>query len=251
MSDGSTESLKVLAQWPLRQVLSHKGYYVNGYKFHTRKHGDGRVTSNSGVCVKGSCYGDSECDYYGQLDEVIEVEYVGVERCVVVLFKCTWFDSMQGVRVDRKHDLVDVKYKSTLSTDDPFVLASQAVQVFYAPYPSMTKDLKHWWAVVKTKPRAIYEVAQSVDEVVNEDNVEAEQFFQETERITCIPSTSTDVEPVCLVTPGEFIEVGVPTEVSESEEEFEEDEEEFEDPDDDLDEDNNDDLDLSDHSSED
>lgn len=247
-SDKSTEHLKVLALGPLREVMSHKGYYVNGYKFHTREHGKNRVTSNSGVCVKGSCYNDYECDYYGVLDEVLEVHYPSIVRCVVVLFKCNWFDAFQGVRVD-KHGLVDVKHRSMLSTDDPFVLASQATQVFYAPYPSMTKDLKAWWAVVKTKPRSIYEVAQCVDEVADEDNVEGEQFFQETERVTCPPSTSTHIDPDSLVTPGAFIEIVLNIEPeneeeSENEEEFEE-EEEFEDA---SDEENDDDLILFDHS---
>lgn len=84
--------------------------------------------------MKGSCWNEYESDYYELLDEVLEVEYVGTTRCIVVLFKCTWFNTVGGVRVDPKHNLVDVKYKSRLRTDDPFILASQASQVYYAPY---------------------------------------------------------------------------------------------------------------------
>ena len=153
-----------LARGPLRYAWSYEGYFVNGYKFHTQKYGDGRVTHNSGVCVRGTCYNEPESDYYGLLDEVVEVEYQGIGRCIVVLFKCTWFDPIGGVKVVTKHNLVDINYKSRLSNDDPFVLASQAEQVYYVPYPSMKQDLKDWWAVVKTKPRGVYEIRQCVGE---------------------------------------------------------------------------------------
>ncbi|GJV78910.1 transposase, Ptta/En/Spm [Tanacetum coccineum] len=200
-SNGGNEHLKVLARGPMRYVESHKGYFVNGYKFHTLKHGDGRVTHNSGVCVKGSTYNEFESDYYGLLVEVLEVNYRDSNgRCVVVLFKCDWFEPIQGVRVNRKHNLVDIKYKSKGCQNDPFILASQAEQVYYAPYPSMTKDLKDWWAVVKATPRSIYEVTQSSSEVVD-DNVDVEEFFQENEMPTCSNTTidvneNTEIEEV-------------------------------------------------------
>ncbi|GJY85197.1 transposase, Ptta/En/Spm [Tanacetum coccineum] len=255
-SNGGNEHLKVLARGPMRYVESHKGYFVNGYKFHTLKHGDGRVTHNSGVCVKGSTYNEFESDYYGLLVEVLEVNYHDSNgRCVVVLFKCDWFEPIQGVRVNRKHNLVDIKYKSKGCQNDPFILASQAEQVYYAPYPSMTKDLKDWWAVVKATPRSIYEVTQSSSEVVD-DNVDVEEFFQENEMPTC-SNTTTDANENTEIEEVGDLEVGdAYMEVSENEEEFvdtyenlevNEAEEEFIDRYDDSDDENE--LALSDHSS--
>nr|GEV61088.1 hypothetical protein [Tanacetum cinerariifolium] len=156
-SDDLCSHLKGLARGPLCHAWSHKGYFINGFKFHTEKYEEDQVMHNSRVCVKGSCYNETECDFYGLLEEVIEVAYRGMGRCVVVLFKCKWFDAGQGVRIDNKHNLVDIKYNSRLINDEPFVLASQVEQVYYAPYSSMTKDLKDWWVVVKTKSRSIYE----------------------------------------------------------------------------------------------
>nr|GEZ57975.1 hypothetical protein [Tanacetum cinerariifolium] len=71
-SEPRNEHLKDLAYGPINEVTSHKGYIVNGYKFHTLAHGSGRVTNNIGVCVKGSCYNEEESDYYGELEKVIE-----------------------------------------------------------------------------------------------------------------------------------------------------------------------------------
>ncbi|GKF92418.1 hypothetical protein Tco_0279137, partial [Tanacetum coccineum] len=89
-SDGSNAHLKCLAQFSSTNVICCKGYLINGYKFHTQTTYGGRVTQNSGVCVKGVVSDQHESDYYGLLDEIIEVEYDSdLGRCVVVLFKCT------------------------------------------------------------------------------------------------------------------------------------------------------------------
>ncbi|GJW20015.1 transposase, Ptta/En/Spm [Tanacetum coccineum] len=95
--DLRNKQLKDLAYGPINKVTSHKRYIVNGYKFHTLTHGGGRVTNNTGVCVKGSCYNEEESDYYEELEEVIEVDYHSMlGTCMVVLFKCRWFDPIQG-----------------------------------------------------------------------------------------------------------------------------------------------------------
>ncbi|PWA47244.1 Transposase, Ptta/En/Spm [Artemisia annua] len=205
-SDDSISHLKGLARGQLRHAWSYKGYFINGFKFHTEKYGEGRVTHNSRVCVKGACYNKTECDFYGLLEEVIEVAYRGVGRCVVILFKCKWFDAARGVRIDNKHNIVDIKYKSRLINDEPFVLALQVEQVYYAPYPSMTKDLKDWWVVVKTKSRSMYELEECENEEDGDDNGDGEEFFQESE--TLIPTTSRSSseteEPICLIIQGEL-----------------------------------------------
>ncbi|KAI3710052.1 hypothetical protein L2E82_39825 [Cichorium intybus] len=229
-SNNVNQQLKNLAQGPLRHVWSHKGYFVNGYKFHTEKYGDGQVTHNNGVCVRGSTYNEHALDYYGLLNEVLEVEYHGVD-CYVVFFNCTWFDTAKngGVTVDTKHNLVDIKYNSRILKDEPFVLASQTEQVYYTLYPSMAKDLEDWWAVVKMKPRSIYEVGEcvGVDEEVDNDDIDDEgRFFQESEmlKVTTISPQNEVEEPICPVIEGEFEEVydngdeGI--EVSEKFEEF-------------------------------
>ncbi|KAK1411492.1 hypothetical protein QVD17_38041 [Tagetes erecta] len=178
--------IRDVAQGPLNYVQSHKGYFVNGYKFHTQTAYHGRVTENSGVCVKGASYDEHESDYYGLLDEILELEYhSSLGACIVVLFKCTWFHPVDGVRVDSKTNMVDVNPKVIGCTKDPFVLASQAQQVYYTPYPSKDKGLKDWWAVIKTSPRGVYELAEDDNIVGDDDEEDTEHFFQENERLTC------------------------------------------------------------------
>jgi hypothetical protein len=56
-----------------RKVKCYNGYFFNGYVFHTEEHGHGRKTYNNGVCVKGSSSSELKVDYYGRLEEVVEL----------------------------------------------------------------------------------------------------------------------------------------------------------------------------------
>ena len=92
-SNGDSNTfIQNLSKGPFRYVITYPGYFVNGYKFHTIGHGSSKATMNSGVCIKGSNYSAEESDYYGQLSEVVELEYPGLENNRIVLFKCEWFD---------------------------------------------------------------------------------------------------------------------------------------------------------------
>ena len=98
--------------------------------------------------MKGSVYDGNSTDYYGNLTEVLELNYLNGRK--VMLFRCHWFDTRSGVKVDKKTQLVMVDVKSRLNTDDVFVLASQATQVLYVP--SVVNPRAHWYSVVTTRP---------------------------------------------------------------------------------------------------
>ena len=68
------QHLKDLAWGPMRQVKTWQKFFVNGYLFHVDSLAEYKKTCNSGVCVKGE--GSSE--FYGKLNEVIQLQYPGV-----------------------------------------------------------------------------------------------------------------------------------------------------------------------------
>ena len=124
---------------------------INGYKFCTEKHDEGLTTQNSGVVVEGY-NGSDTMSYYGVLTDIIEVKYLSEKR--VILFKCKWFDTYsgeRGVKVD-KYGFVSINVNRILKTQsqDPYILASQAKQVFYAN--DMTSR-PGWKIVTKINPR--------------------------------------------------------------------------------------------------
>lgn len=89
---------------------------------------------NSGVWAKGSCYNEYERDYYVVLLNIYVLEYFGIENNIVV-FKYHWFDTERGIRMHSHHGLVEVNHKSWLASNELFVLAEQAQQVYYSCYP--------------------------------------------------------------------------------------------------------------------
>ncbi|KAJ9561963.1 hypothetical protein OSB04_007123 [Centaurea solstitialis] len=192
--DPTIYHLKVLAQKPMHWVWRHPCYFVN-------------------VQIIPHIIVEYAVDYYGLLEEVLEIEYhgYGLGRCIVPIFKCTWFDTVN---------------------DNPFILASQAEQVYYVPYPS--NSLKDSWSVVKTKPRG-YKRSQ-IDE-----NVDGESFFQENDRIAPIGGSEDVDERICLVTEEDDVEVANDgwgnwhvEESSDEEEKFQDSDNDFEDEEPDL-----------------
>ena len=95
-----------------------------------------------------------ETDFYGILTEIIEVEFPGILKLKCVLFKCEWFDPVvnRGVRLN-KFGVVDVNGGRRYNKFEPFILASQADQVSFLPYPRMRESGINWLAVIKVTPR--------------------------------------------------------------------------------------------------
>ena len=138
-----------MSRGPDKQVLSYKSYIVNGFKFHTNDRESCLKTQNSGVVVWGDM---ANLHYYGTLFDVVELQYMGGNR--VVLFKCHWWDvhsKGRGIDVD-KYGIVSINVKRQLTTNEPFVLACQAEQIFYVN----DNTRPDWKIVIKTEPRDLY-----------------------------------------------------------------------------------------------
>ena len=151
--------IRDLAEGPLLEVTTYQGYVVNGYRFHTVSHQSRRATMNSGVCIKGEVFSTDEMDFYGRLVEVCVLEYPAMPIKRITLFKCEWFDpSNSGTLVHNNFKLVSINHKRKYNKYEPFILANQAIQVFYCSYPSMNQAKKDWWEVCKVKARSKVEL---------------------------------------------------------------------------------------------
>ncbi|KAJ1400600.1 hypothetical protein SESBI_29468 [Sesbania bispinosa] len=168
-------------------------------------------SQNSGVLVKGD-ENAGNLDYFGVLTDIIELSYPGGNN--IILFKCDWWDMSskgRGYKED-KYGFVLINSNRKLKTHEPYILASQAQQVYYV------KDTKDpiWLVVIKTKPRDFYDIP---DEPTNE-------ACQENEEIGLIPfSTSHDIDQVLSLSRNDLTQptvngsLVVPTEVIDNEEE--------------------------------
>ncbi|WMV20184.1 hypothetical protein MTR67_013569 [Solanum verrucosum] len=126
------EDLLALSRGPTKYVLHYNGYIVNGYRFHAEAYDKNLWTQNYGVVDVGETDKHSDnIDYYGVLTDVLELQFMDRR---VVLFECKWFDAYdktKGVKID-EYGIVSVNLGRFLKINEPFVLAEQASQVFYA-----------------------------------------------------------------------------------------------------------------------
>ncbi|XP_057990571.1 uncharacterized protein LOC131172953 [Hevea brasiliensis] len=98
----------------------YSGIIVNGIRFHNIERDKYRHTQNSGIVVKGE-HNSEEIDFYGELTDIIELEYCH-GNCVYV-FKCNWWnidDKKNGSRTYGQ--LMSVNVNRKWYVDDPFVL---------------------------------------------------------------------------------------------------------------------------------
>jgi hypothetical protein len=154
LEEHPSETLRWISRTPSHMVISYSSYDISGYTFHTERHDARCANQNSGVCVIASAthYSsskdanpiDAEMPYYGVIEEIWDLDY-GQFR--IPVFKCRWFDdSKKGKYID-EFGFTLVNFNKIAHVDEPFVLASQAKQVFYKRDP-LCKGDDDWRIVI-------------------------------------------------------------------------------------------------------
>ena len=103
------------------------------------------------------------------MTDIIEVDY-WVDK-TITLFKCEWVCTTRGVKED-EHGFKLVNLGKKAFQNDPFILASQAEQVFYVEDPVDP----NWHVVVKISPRDYYDL--STDDCA-EEALHGHSYFDE------------------------------------------------------------------------
>jgi hypothetical protein len=180
-----TYEIRNLAAGPLFTITRYEGMDITGYTFYTTTQDKKSVYQNSGVRVRAVIDDshddddDTETDtYYGQIEEIWELEYVGLK---VALFWCRWVTNWKRAMSKDKYGYVSVDLRVFGYKNEPFVFANDVEQVFYVP------DLaKKNWSVVMPEKRIM-----GIENVVEEE--EYNQFDK-------IPSFDTSYKPQLLGT---------------------------------------------------
>nr|GEW15801.1 hypothetical protein [Tanacetum cinerariifolium] len=148
---------------PRATVVKYDTYNINGYTFRT-KCNDGKVYQNSGVSVEAidmhiskEVATTGQAFYYRVLQEIWVLDYHFMQ---IPLFKCDWVNNRAGgvKRDNLRYTLVDLNNLG--HKDDPFILASQARQVFYVKY-QIDKKMS---IIFKTPPTNYKDTYDEVDE---------------------------------------------------------------------------------------
>jgi hypothetical protein len=123
---------------------------INGYTFYTMAQDKNSVYQNSGVHVR-AVVDDSHDDddtvtdtYYGQIEEIWELDYVGLK---VALFWCRWVTNEKRAVSKDKYGYVSLDLWVCSYKNELFVFANDVEQVFYVP--DLAK--KNWSMVMPEK----------------------------------------------------------------------------------------------------
>ena len=111
---------------------------VNGVKFNVHNRDLRRSTQNSGISTPNPSGGM----YYGQLEEILEFEYIPFK---VVLFKVKWFDTNNDGRIKRctyRNNIIQIMTDRVAFEDEPYILSTQATQVFYLDFSGKRGNFK-------------------------------------------------------------------------------------------------------------
>jgi len=127
---------------------------VNGQRFHTRSLE--RQSQNSGVYYEATTICRSSAkdtsqvvdlvSYYRTVTDIILLDY---NVFYVPIFRCQWAVRGNGVKVEDGFTLVNLNHSQVSFLKDPFILASQAKQVFY----SREDDASSWYVVMRSSSR--------------------------------------------------------------------------------------------------
>lgn len=169
--------LRQVADGCAYKVRSFDGYDVNGFRFHTTSYErsrPNRKTTNTGVFTPGL----DGIDYYGRIEEIYELLFHGCKPLNPVIFKCRWFDP-KVVRKYPKLGLVEIQQSSVFPGDDVYIVAQQATQVYYVPYPCQKDALKPWHVVYKVSPHGKLPVPNDADYNIESSRNDGDEFFQE------------------------------------------------------------------------
>ena len=172
-----SDELKQVANGCDVRVKSFTGYDVNGYRFHTTSYEQirpKRKTTNSGVCTPGA----DGLDYHGRVEEIYELSFHGDEPLKPVMFKCHWFNPRSTRRTPHL-GLVEIREDSIYPGKDVYIVAQQAVQVYYTRYANQDKeDLKGWAIVHQVSPHGKLPAPNDDDYNFNANTYDG-QFCQE------------------------------------------------------------------------
>jgi hypothetical protein len=209
------DEIQILAKAPIMSAQKYSSYRINGFDFHTESYDVGRPIQNSGVALvsESTCFERGDNDnaiigsetYYGIIKEIVELNYN--HKGNVVLFLCDWVDNRvrgKWVKTDQ-FGVTTVNFKHLFNTgekvsDEPFILASQAVQVFYVPEHAGSE----WVSVHQSKPRNVYDIDNLESEHLDTGNGHVRPLPDLNAKVIVdvingvVPATRTDIDGIIV-----------------------------------------------------
>ncbi|GJR89272.1 Myc-type, basic helix-loop-helix domain-containing protein [Tanacetum coccineum] len=140
--------------------------------------------------------------YYGQLEEILELTYIGNRK--VVLFRCKWFDTINPKNLTTRnrrsyieHGIQHILTHREFHKNNQYILATQVTQVFYLE--DLARQPRGWKVVEHVYHRDVAESDQDVIHGSSSSNVTLSvelTNFEHTNLSINSESTKVDAPPV-------------------------------------------------------
>jgi hypothetical protein len=141
---------------PRARVLNR--VHINNWLFRTAAIDKSLVTQNFGVLVKSE---NSDMIWYGVIRNIISLEFPEAKE--VILFQWDLYDvpttstsRSKGYSRD-KFGIIDIATSMFRYSDEPYIVASNAEPVFYAPIV----DKPGWSSVVLVRPKNLFSMPET------------------------------------------------------------------------------------------
>ncbi|RVW72143.1 hypothetical protein CK203_057974 [Vitis vinifera] len=193
-----SETLRWMAHGPTHYVAKYHGYAINGCQYNTNDRDELRVTQNSGVSIvattmqissakdKNPVFG--ELCFYGIITEIWDIDYTMFR---IPVFKCNWVDNKSDIKVD-EFGLTLVDFTKMAHKSDPFILASQAKQVFY-----VQDQLDPRWSVVLSTPERDFSFSAKDSDDFMDNSIEHHPLITTLAQVESF-DTMDDSDVICI-----------------------------------------------------
>ncbi|WVZ64567.1 hypothetical protein U9M48_014065 [Paspalum notatum var. saurae] len=203
--DGAVEvsdDIYALSCGPDKRIEKYPSCVANGARYRIVSHEKYRKTQNSSIMTEGT-HKDESIDFYGVLNEIIVLRYPSNKQFTrsVVLFKCDWYD-LEGRNMRDDEYFRSINVEHYWYKNDPYILATQAAQVFNLDDTKLGK----WWKVVqKFEHRHLYDVIETEDpsgDVAYQDDISSSREHVLSDIDPCLEHLHrVDDEDSCRIDP--------------------------------------------------
>ncbi|KAK1653400.1 hypothetical protein QYE76_071205 [Lolium multiflorum] len=134
MASDVDKMILALSYGPAPNLMTYQKYDINGYTFSTEERDKKSDYQNSGVTME-SCTGEEKKRYYGRIEEIWELDYVGEK---LPMFRVRWATDVtkEDAYVTTMRLPPKSKTKNPTAQNEPWVLAKHVEQCFFITDPS-------------------------------------------------------------------------------------------------------------------
>ena len=127
------DALYSRAMGPDTWVRHYESCVVGDVRYNNLARDEGRKTQNSGI-MSADTYDKEIIEMYANITDIIQLQYISSfedHRCVVLLC-CHWYNLFSRIAKPRADDYFkSINVKAAYQTNEPFILANQATQIFF------------------------------------------------------------------------------------------------------------------------